>query len=43
MASLIERGRDRGPMMSHAGMGPEGGMGPRWNRDDHRPGQSTED
>jgi Spy/CpxP family protein refolding chaperone len=43
MASLIERGRDRGPMTSHVGMGPEDGAGPRWNHGDHRPGQSTED
>jgi Spy/CpxP family protein refolding chaperone len=43
MASLIERGRGQGATMSHAGMGPQDGMGPRWNRDEHRPGQSTED
>jgi Spy/CpxP family protein refolding chaperone len=41
MASLIERGRERGAMMSHAGMGPQDGR--RWNNDDRRPGQSRED
>jgi Spy/CpxP family protein refolding chaperone len=42
VASLIEPGRDRGPMMSHAGLWPEDGSAPRWGHD-RRPSQSSED